>query len=71
MLSPAQTSRTVSALYSWLIERNISARALIAWRSAKIINSLLRRNVYDVDDDLPLVDWRSEPEVPLGAQVRA
>jgi lysine N6-hydroxylase len=45
--------------------------SLIAWRSAKIINSLLRRNVYDVDDDLPLVDWRSEPEVPLGAQVRA
>jgi lysine N6-hydroxylase len=31
--------------------------SLIAWRSAKIVNSLLGRAVYDVTDEVPLVDW--------------
>jgi len=33
--------------------------SLLAWRSAKIINSLLRRTVYDIEDEAPLVDWGS------------
>jgi lysine N6-hydroxylase len=33
--------------------------SLLAWRSAKIINSLLGRTVYDVEDEASLIDWGS------------
>ncbi|QHI35948.1 L-lysine N6-monooxygenase [Kordia antarctica] len=31
--------------------------SLIAWRSAKIINSLCKDTVYDIKDDFPVFDW--------------
>jgi lysine N6-hydroxylase len=31
--------------------------SLLAWRSAKVINSLLGRTVYDVEEEPSLVDW--------------
>lgn len=31
--------------------------SLIAWRSAKIINSLCQENIYDIRDEFPIFDW--------------
>jgi len=38
--------------------------SLLAWRSAKIVNSLLGRSAYDVDDEAPLIDWGTYAAVP-------
>ncbi len=41
--------------------------SLTAWRSAKIINSLMGREVYDVEDPHTVIDWpglKLEPRVP-------
>lgn len=38
--------------------------SLLAWRSAKIINSLLGRTVYDVEEEPSLVDWGVCDSVP-------
>ena len=31
--------------------------SLLAWRSAKIINSLCGRTIYEVEEEASLVDW--------------
>jgi len=31
--------------------------SLMAWRSAKIVNALLRHDVFDLDQNPPIVDW--------------
>jgi len=38
--------------------------SLLAWRSAKIINSLLGRTVYDVEEEPSLVDWGVYESLP-------
>jgi lysine N6-hydroxylase len=37
--------------------------SLMAWRSAKIINSLAGRAIYDIKSDKGLIDWLSETQV--------
>jgi lysine N6-hydroxylase len=38
--------------------------SLLAWRSAKIVNSLLGRRVYDVEEESSLVDWGTYDSFP-------
>jgi lysine N6-hydroxylase len=38
--------------------------SLLAWRSAKIVNSLLGRTVYDVEEEPSLVDWGAYESFP-------
>jgi lysine N6-hydroxylase len=37
--------------------------SLIAWRSATIINSVVNRSVYDVDQQSTLFDWEDVPKI--------
>jgi lysine N6-hydroxylase len=45
--------------------------SLLAWRSAKIVNSLLGRTVYDVEEEPSLVDWGTYDSFPQPQEVWA
>ncbi len=38
--------------------------SLIAWRSAKIINSLCKETIYDIEDKFPVFDWHGSQLTP-------
>jgi lysine N6-hydroxylase len=43
--------------------------SLISWRSARIINSLVGRRVYDLDESAPIIDWMPAADAPFARQV--
>lgn len=46
--------------------------SLMAWRSAKIVNALMGQNVFDLDQNRPIVDWVADgTQVADGAVVQA
>jgi lysine N6-hydroxylase len=45
--------------------------SLISWRSGKIIASLAGRQVYDLDERLPMIDWMPETDDQIKDQALA
>lgn len=45
--------------------------SLMAWRSASIVNDLLGRQVYDIEQCPPVVNWMSEPSCADAGTVAA